>query len=965
MRAVAFALLLIVAPLCRAAWAQTGTAPASQVTAASYVGRPVGDVAITIEGRPALEPPLFTLVATRQGRALSMADVRDTISHFASLGRFEDVQVDAEATPDGKVRLTYALEPIHAVTDVKLHGDLQLSEGLLRERMEERFGPTPPIGRAADVAATLEDLYRDHGYLEADVRPAPPIVRHDPDRTTLVFDVNPGVRTQIAHSSVAGNPLEPAAQLLNRLELTPGHPYSPADIRAKLDDLLQRLRRQHYYQASAGVESATISPDRRSADLTLAVRPGPLVSVRFEGDPIPKDRLDQLVPIEREGSVNEDLLEDARNRIAGYLAQQGYWRAEVTHTEQLSPGTLTIVFHVRRGVQYHVAPEGVQVTGNASLPVDTFRAALRTLDPGEPFVASKLDAIVGAITREYQVRGFATVKAQSAVTELGPGVVRPVIVVTEGPRVLVGTVSVSGNSGLRTEQLLANVTSKTGEPFYGPKVAADREALLALYANAGYSAAQVTVTPSLTSDGARADLPFVVVEGPQTVVDHIIIVGNTRTDESVIRRELLLVEGKPLGLEDLLESQRRLSGLGLFRRVRITPVSHGDTGDHDVIITVEEALRTTIGYGGGAEINRLLEADPITGEAREDVEFAPRGFFEIGRRNIGGRNRTANLYTRLSLRPNRDPNNPKTFGFAEYRVIGTYRQPRPFRGAGDFTATAAVEQGVRSSFNFSRKGVNVEFGRRLSNVLRGSARYAFNTTRIFDVQPTDDPETPGLIERLFPQVRLSAFSVAVARDTRDDVVGPQAGTFLTADGTLAARILGSEVGFSKTFLTGFWYRNLGRPHFVLATGLRLGLASPFARRSPDDNIQQVPASERFFAGGDTTIRGYALDSVGAPNTISANGFPIGGNAVIIMNGELRAPVWREVGAALFIDGGNVFAQASEIDLGELRGAIGFGLRYRSPIGPIRIDLGFKLDRRVIGGRLESPRALHFSIGEAF
>jgi len=109
--------------------------------------------------------------------------------------------------------------------------------------------------------------------------------------------------------------------------------------------------------------------------------------------------------------------------------------------------------------------------------------------------------------------------------------------------------------------------------------------------------------------------------------------------------------------------------------VRITPLEHGDSGDHDVLVTVEEALRTTIGYGGGAEINRLLEADPVTGEAREDLEFAPRGFFEIGRRNIGGRNRTANLYTRLSLRPNRDPQNPKSLWwhtdatFVGFRVV--------------------------------------------------------------------------------------------------------------------------------------------------------------------------------------------------------------------------------------------------------------------------------------------------------
>ena len=130
-------------------------------------------------------------------------------------------------------------------------------------------------------------------------------------------------------------------------------------------------------------------------------------------------------------------------------------------------------------------------------------------------------------------------------------------------------------------------------------------------------------------------------------------------------------------------------------------------------------------------------------------------------------------------------------------------------------------------------------------------------------------------------------------------------------------------------------------------------------------IEDLPASERFFAGGDTTIRGFALDTVGAPDTITPRGFPTGGNAVLIMNGELRVPVWKEFGAAVFVDGGNVFRRVTQFDIGELRGSVGFGVRYRSPIGPVRVDLGFKLDRREIGGRLEPRTALHFSFGQAF
>jgi outer membrane protein insertion porin family len=164
---------------------------------------------------------------------------------------------------------------------------------------------------------------------------------------------------------------------------------------------------------------------------------------------------------------------------------------------------------------------------------------------------------------------------------------------------------------------------------------------------------------------------------------------------------------------------------------------------------------------------------------------------------------------------------------------------------------------------------------------------------------------------------------------------------------------------------------------VFATRAAVGLADGFPREvQPTDDagnplpgppivVEDLPASERFFAGGDTTIRGFALDTVGAPNTISANGFPTGGNAVVIFNGELRAPVWRDLGAVVFVDGGNVFRRVTEFDFGELRGSVGFGVRYKSPIGPIRVDLGFKLDRREILGRLEPRTALHFSLGQAF
>jgi outer membrane protein assembly factor BamA len=447
----------------------------------------------------------------------------------------------------------------------------------------------------------------------------------------------------------------------------------------------------------------------------------------------------------------------------------------------------------------------------------------------------------------------------------------------------------------------------------------------------------------------------------------------------VILGELQLKAGAPLGFEARFESQRRLTQLGLFRRIRIEEVAHGGTNRHDIVVTVEEAPATAIAYGGGVEFTQRLRATGPGGEAEEHLEFGPRGFFDIGRRNLGGRNRSLNLFTRVSLRPRDAPDNPEEdgtgIGISEYRIVATFRQPRAYR-ANDLNVTGAIEQGVRSSFNFTRKGVNAELIRRLSETIRISGRYSLGTTRTYDERLSEEDQAQ--IDRAFPQVRLSGFSSAVARDTRDDLLNPQRGTFLSMEGSIAARALGGQVGFMKTYMQAYWFRRLPRTRgFVFATRAAVGLADGFERETqpldeegnpipgPPVIVEDLPASERFFAGGDTTIRGFALDSVGAPDTISPTGFPTGGNAVLILNGELRLPVWRDIGAALFVDGGNVFRRVTDFDTGELRGAVGFGLRYASPIGPLRVDLGFKLDRRTIAGRLEPRTAVHFSLGQTF
>lgn len=953
---------------------------ASGAAQAAYAGRKITGVQVFVERRPSVEPALADLIETRPGELLSLARVRESITHLYSLGRFQDVQVEA-VEDGGGVALRYNLVPIHHVERVDFRGTLGLSEDLLRRTMVERFGATPTAGRAADVGRLLEQLYADHGYFRASVRPLS-IELHDPDRTLLAFEIDAGPRTRIERVVVAGEPRASHQQVLDALDVGPGKPYRRVELQRRLTEYVERLRRRRYYQAAAN-HTATFSDDQRTAELTIDIQSGLPVRLLFQGDPLPQNRTRDLVPIEREGSADEDLLEDSAQRIRDYLHSLGHWKADVSVERRQTGEELEIVFTVRKGPVYRVT--AVELTGASAIPP----AELRPLIPlaeGDVFVANALETARNAMRQAYRSRGFAWVDVKASVSEVGlsgEGRVRPSLAIVEGPRAMVGEVTITGEERVPEDTLRQLVTSRRGMPWFDPTAAGDRDAILVEYLNRGFAGVEVTATPVVASDRSTVDLLFEIREGPQTLVDHILVVGNRRTDEAVIRREILLRPGEPLGLQDLIESRRRLSALGLFRRVNITELAHGDARRRDLVITVEESPVTSLGYGGGLELTRTLRLSETGGEAEDRIEVAPRGFFEIGRRNLGGKNRSINFYARVSLRPRDAPDDPaqdgRGYDFSEYRAIGTYREPRAFGWNADFTALAAAEQGDRTSFDFNRKGITLEFLRRLTPTLRGSGRYTFGTTRIFDERLSGRDEViESTIDRLFPQVRLSAFSGAVARDTRDDLLDPARGTFLSAEGTLAARALGGQVGFVKSYLQGAWFTRIpGARSIVLATRAAAGLADGFPRvvlPPADDSgevqpepvvIEDLPASERFFAGGDTSIRGFTLDRVGAPNTINEQGFPRGGNAVLILNAEVRVPVWRELGAALFVDGGNVFNRVTEFDVAELRSSAGFGVRYRSPIGPVRLDLGFNMDRREIGGRREPGSVLHFSIGQTF
>ena len=928
------------------------------------------DVRIEQEGKPVDDPAITSLIETRVGQPLSMRDVRETMAHLISLNRFENIEPLSEPVANG-VRVTWVLEPLHPVDRIEFTGMTGLPTGDLRRALTERFAGFPTEGHVDEAREMLLMQYRRRGYPNAKVmaRIEP---THNPDRATLYFDVVAGMRARIMGLRMTQLDANGQTNLADVPDIKDGQPYDEDAIQKELTAWENRMRNKGFYEARATHGVQWVGD---SAAVFVNLTRGPHVRIAFAGDPLPQSEKDRLVPVREQGSADEDLLEDSSRAIENFLHQRGYRDATAPFTRDESDGELVITFTVKRGLRYVV--RNVQFTGNESIPTAQLQDLVRLRD-GEPFVRATLDAGIQAIVNTFRLGGFTRVQIKHNENVVLPENlnvpdrgVDVTVAIDEGPRSIVREVTFKGNEVLSEADLQRMTVVSPGRAFVAGEMVSDRDRIATEYRNRGYESVAVTSEPQFAENDTRVTVHFTISEGPQSIVDHIIIVGNHRTSNRTIERELTVRPGEPLGEAALVESRTRLAALQLFRRVSIEPVAHGSETRRDVLIQVEEAPATVLGMGGGVEGGFEARPGP-DGNAEERFEVAPRGFFQIGRRNLWGKNRTINLFTRVSLRPTNQfvdtapvatPTGQTSYGFNEYRVVPTYSEPRVFGLRSNLQVQGILEQAVRVGFNFRRRELRAQGDLAVSQRYHLTGFYSLQRVTLFDI--TDFSQIP-LIDRTFPTVRLSKFSGSLSRDTRDDLFDPSIGTFSIISGDLAAHAIGSQVGFVKTYLQGFWYRRLPVPRrVVLALGARVGVAHGFEQLTEGEVISDLPASERFFAGGPTSVRGFSLDRLVNEQTVTPTGFPTGGDSVVIFNTELRVALFGQLQAAGFVDAGNVFPRASDLDFTDLRPTPGFGLIYRSPVGPIRVDLGFNPNPMKFGTDEERSWVWHILLGQAF
>jgi len=949
----------------------------------AQVGEPIVEIQLDEEGRVVNDPAVIRLIETRVGDRLSIRSARETIAHLMSLSRYEDVRVLSEPVSGG-VRVKYVLIPQHPIDRVQFTGAVQLSEDDLRRLVSERFGNTPSATRKDEVAEAVRLEYRRRGYPTAKVT-ARVDVFHEPDRATLVLDAVPGPRARILDVRTTQVDATERSTITELPDIKAGQIYDEVEIGRELQRWQDRMRSRGYYEARP-IQNSSISPDG-SVFLFLNLELGPLVRLVFEGDPIPADERDTLVPVRTEASADEDLLEDSQAGIESYFRARGYRDAAAPYTRQERAGELIITFKVTRGPRYLV--RGVSVAGNAGLLTAQLTQLIR-LKEGEPFVRAALALSVGAIENLYHASGFtrAQIKAADTVVVAPQDKAAPdrlvdiTLAIVEGPRTEVRSVTIQGNMAMTEAEIRKVISTAPGRVYSALQVVIDRDAIAQAYHNRGFENVVVTPQPAFAENDTRADVRFSIVEGPQIIVDHVIIAGHRRISTQTIEQEVVLREGEPFGEAAVVQSRANLNALELFRRVQIQALAPSGGARRDVLVTVEEAPSTSVDVGGGVEGSYIARPTGEGGVAQDRFQLTPRGSFGVSRRNLWGKNRSITVATRVALRTRdtqqalltpTDPSEPiqSSYGFHEYRVLTSYREPRVFRTTAEIDITGIIEQDIRSSFDFSRRVVQAQLGKRLSALYTATGAYSFQRTKLFNIRATEEDEA-WLIDRLFPQVRVSKFSGTLFRDSRDprELLDPSNGTQVILTGDIAARAIGSEVGFIKTYLQGFLYRQLPVPRrTVLALGARVGLAHGFNREVGGQVVEVggLPANERFFAGGDTSVRGFALDRLGNEETISSTGFPTGGNSVVVLNSELRVNLFGAFQGVGFFDAGNVFPLAGDLDFTDLRPATGFGVVFKSPrIGLVRVDLGINLNpQEFVPGSRESRRIVHLLLTQAF
>ncbi len=901
--------------------------------------RVVGVRIVTESGKVLAENPAG--LAVEAGQGYESGAVRDALKALFRSGRYADIRAELENVAGG-VRLDFVVRENFYINAVRVEGLREPpGEGRALAALRLGLGEAFREGEMSAALARLNELLREEGFYEASLE-----YKLSPNETTRQMDVRvgvtPGIRARIGEVTFRGYEEGSVERLQSKSRLRAGKELTTARLERAGDRLRKYLSGRGHLGARVGIRRGEYDAANNRVALEVEISAGPTVRVEVTGTKISGGTLRKLLPIYQEGAVDEDLLQEGRRKIRDHLEREGYFDSQVSFERQTNGNAdrheQVIIYRVERGPRRRLA--GIEIEGNQYFSTETIRSRLR-IQPASLTSRGRFRRILlreeeDSLRDLYFTNGFRQAAVNAELTEEENGDLRVRFSIEEGAQTLVESLRLEGNVALGEDLLLGVIDYRAGQPYSEANVGSDRDNLLAVYFNSGYPEARFEYETTAAGKPHRMQVVYRIQEGRQFRVKSVLTGGIEETKEFIVGREVQMQPGEPLREGDVLETQRRLYNLGIFNRVAIAPQNPaGSETEKTMIVLVEEARRWTLGLGGGLEFQRLGGgADPVGG----GVRASPRGLVELSRGNFTGRAHTLAFKARASALQGRalvSYTAPNFFGRRDWSLLLT--------GLGDNT------RDVRT-FTSTRYEASVQLAQLWSARTSLLYRYSFRRVKAESLKISAS-QVP-----LFSQpTKISGFGATWIRERRDNPADAALGNFNNLDGSVAAKALGSGAGFVRLFFQNSTFHPIGR-ELLFARSVRIGIQEPMG----DTLTAEIPLPERFFAGGGSSLRGFGLNQAGPrdPQT----GFPVGGQALLVFNQELRFPMrlpWLEnrLGGAVFYDAGNVYSRASEITLrnkptaaqtlsGELNyfsHTIGIGFRYGTPIGPVRLDLGYQLN----------------------
>lgn len=931
----------------------------------SFEGRNV--LKIEIAKNTAIDVNGFrTLIKQKVGEPFKIADIRDSVAELEKTKLFSKVQVKIDAEQPG-LRVTFILEPAYYVGMVFFPGATGVftyTRLLQAVNIPEQTAFTQDLLSKGQEA--LLHLFASDGFFTATVQPE---TQRDETRrvVNIVFHCQMNKRARVGELKFEGAGANEAPELRRTLDsiwakgrgasLKPGKLYTQARIRKA-----QEYLRGHFHSAGHLTAIVRLAPPyyqraTNRADLTFTVEPGPVVAIRITGARVSKRTERRLIPIYEENSIDQELVAEGARNLVSYFQAKSYLDVKInSHLDQTTSGT-NIVYAVTPGAKHKIV--GVHFEGNhyfGDRELQSYVSIKKEHFPSFFYHGSLSNELlrksVSTLTALYQNQGFAKVAVQSKVTDHEPNV-DVTFQITEGEQDKVNSLQLV-NERNEPVKLPATIPLNIapGKPYSPHLLEDDRNHIIAEYLNRGYLNAHFdSAVSSASGDPHRLDVIYTINSGNPARVGEVTLLGATRTRPKFIRSvtDPSLKEGRPLSEGKFLTAESELYNLGIFDWASIGPVRPiANQEQEEVLIKVHESKRNTLDVGGGIEVlprsgNIPVGAVALPGlpsvslgnkfKTSQKSFFGPRITFQFARRDLRGRAETAAIGF--------------VFSRLDQRGSFTYSEPR-FRGS-SWSSLFSIS-GERTTENpiytaeLGQASLQVEKALDAKRTKTVRLRYSFQKTNLSNIT------IPGLVLPQDQRVRLSTISAEYVHDTRDMPLDAHHGVYQTFSFGITPTALGSSSDFVRVLGQSAFYLPV-RPWLTWANNLRFGLASSFA-----DSF--VPLSERFFSGGADSLRGFPTNSAGPQravtvcnnpsdaSTCTLISVPVGGHMLAILNSEARFPIplKKGLGGVVFYDGGNVYSNINFHQFySNYSNSVGFGIRYQTPVGPIRFDIGRNLN----------------------